>query len=118
MSYFEKTKITNSTGTAVNPAEDETIVLLRRLVKLLESNAVVDIQNKQKITLDTITNGVSLGTNVALLGGGNGPTPSAPVNIAAIYQPVWIGPVDQRFQIIDAARLTYDNGIRSHLTFT
>jgi hypothetical protein len=116
------TTIQNQTNTS-----SEESILLRRIVKLLESNAVVDIQNRQKITLDTITtNSGGTGLNITGLSSGAGvPSPNAPTANAPIqqtgssnWQPVWIGPVDQRFQIMDAARLTYANSIRNNLTFS
>jgi hypothetical protein len=105
---------------------NEALVLLRRMVKLLESNAVVDIQNRQKIIIDSVTlGGTSLGVAVNGLSSLAGvPSPNAPTANAPIQQvsssnwlPVWTGPVDSRFQIIDAARNTYANAIRSKITF-
>ncbi|MEI6054196.1 MAG: hypothetical protein WCQ49_02380 [Candidatus Saccharibacteria bacterium] len=128
MSYFEQTKITDSNDIVINPATEESILLLRRMVKLLESNAVVDIANRQKITIDSMTTGAlpSIGVSTPGLDSGantpttNRPTANAPVSApnAVYWQPVWIGPVDQRFQVIDAARNTYANSIRNNLTFS
>lgn len=109
--------VVDSSGASITPAQDDTIILLRRLVKLLESNAVVDIQGKQRITIDSITNTVTMGTNLAAAGGGNGIS-TVPVNVATIYQPVWEGPVDQRFRIMNDARNAYANSIRANLSFT
>lgn len=121
MATLEKTSL------PMGGTDESSTILLRRVVKLLESNAVVDIQYRQKITIDSITGG-SMGLGVALTGtnslGGipvtNWPTTGAPIAqpTGGSWQPVWIGPVDQRFQVIDAARLTYDQGIRSHLAFS
>ena len=104
MSYFEQTKLTDSTGVVVNPATEESVLLLRRMVKLLESNAVVDIQNRQRIVVEGMlgTIGNAIGTVRIEQSGGMG----------ALFL------VDQRYQIMDAARLGYNNGIRSHLTFS
>lgn len=116
---------TSTLQTANAVTQSEEAILLRRIVKLLESNAVVDIQSRQRVVIDSITIGASgLGVAVAgassLLASTNYPTNLAPTQQPATmgWQPVWIGPVDQRFQIIDAARLTYDQGIRSHLSFS
>lgn len=108
---FQKTQITEDT------------LLLRRLVKLLESNATVDINNRQKVVVENLNSalqsvtGLSSGAGVATT---NFPTANAPVSYVntSYWLPVWIGPVDQRFQIMDAARLVYDQGIRSHLIFS
>jgi len=120
MSYFEQTKITKSDGTVINPSEDESIILLRRAVKLLESNAVVDANNRQRITLDALTAGV-LSTGGTYCGSSTGiniPTAGAPIMGGNYWLQVWTGPVDQRWGMMDTARLTYDNGIRSHLAFS
>lgn len=122
-------QIDGSTGNVVSPVsqttQSEEAILLRRIVKLLESNAVVDINGRQRINIESIA-GTTLGASVTGLSSGagvacvNDPTANAPRPSpgTTYWQPVWIGPVDQRFQIIDAARLTYDQAIRSHLSFT
>jgi hypothetical protein len=105
--------------------ENESIWLLRRMVKLLESNGTVDINGRQRVAVESIL-GSSLGIATTGLDSGAGtattnrPTAAAPVSApnAVYWQPVWIGPVDQRFQIIDAARLTYQQGIRNNLNFS
>ena len=103
MAYFEQTNITNDKGTIVNPATEEQIVLLRRIVKLLESQATVDIANRQRIAIDAVTSGVTIG---ATLGAG-----------ANTVGNVTVGLMDHR-QFIDVARTAYNTGIRSKLTFT
>lgn len=103
-------------NTGTNSEDSNT--LLRRIVKLLESQAVVDIQNRQKVTIDSVTANslTTAGFNTALVG--NIVTTGAPTLGTIAPLPIWEGPVDQRFRIMDAARLTYDQGIRSHLAFT
>jgi hypothetical protein len=80
------------------PASDETLVLLRRMVKLMEPLAVQDVAQRQRVTLDAITTGLALGavTTVGNIGG--------------------LGGVDPRFQFIDQARNAYANGIRANIT--
>jgi hypothetical protein len=129
-----KVGIINTTGSAVNPATEDTLqilsdqnVLLRRIVKLLESQAVVDVNMRQRVTLDSSTvGGTAIGTSVPGLSSGAGspttnyPTATAPIQQPGTsnWQPVWIGPVDQRYQIMDNARMVYDSGIRNKLAFT
>lgn len=91
----------------MNPVQDETIILLRRLVKLLESNAVVDANNRQRVAVETLP-AVSIASSQTL----------ATVSTVSTISAISTQPVDQRYQIIDAARLTYNEGIRSHLTFS
>ena len=83
--------ITDSAGDIINPSQDETIILLRRIAKILEPIGTQDAQQRQRISLDTTT--ITMGT--------------APSTFAG---------VDIRFQIIDWARVAYNTGIRAKLT--
>lgn len=47
---------------ATDERVDETAALLRRLIKIMESQATVDQQNRQRITLDAITAALTLAT--------------------------------------------------------
>jgi hypothetical protein len=98
---------------------NNTILLLRRIVKILEAVATVDSANRQRVAIDSVT-GVISTMGVAVAAGPNTPTLAAPVmpGTAVYWQPIWEGPVDQRWRIIDAARQSYNSGIRNHLSFT
>lgn len=99
---------------------NDTNILLRRLVKNLESISVVDSKQRQRIAVEDLSTaltsmtGLSSGAGVATT---NSPTASSPVSStgSTYWLPVWVGPVDQRWLIIDQARATYANGIRSKL---
>jgi hypothetical protein len=138
MAYFEQTKITDSAGNVINPAKeqelytsepsptvpapvirsvpgsiDDNLILLRRMLKLLESQAAVDPQQRQRITLDAISAAVALPavttvgtvTTVTTVS-----TVTSVTNIAAMA-----GWNQQMFA--DPARTAYNTGIRSQLTF-
>ena len=81
--------------------ESESLWLLRRLVKLMESQGTVDIANRQRVAVESaiITSGtvttVSTVSNLALIGG-----------------------VDPRFILIEQGKINYNTGVRSHLSFT
>ena len=83
--------ITDSAGDIINPAQDETIILLRRIAKLLEPIGTQDAQQRQRITLSSTETSVS----------------TTPATFAG---------VDIRFQIVDWARVAYNTGIRAKLT--
>jgi hypothetical protein len=85
----------NASGVTINPATDETVLLLRRMVKLMEPLAVQDAQQRQRVFVESITT-VTVGnvSNISALGG-----------------------VDPRFQFIDQARNAFANGIRQNLTY-
>jgi hypothetical protein len=99
MSYIppsDSLNVLNTSGATINPATEETVLLLRRMVKLMEPMAVQDSQQRQRVVVETIAN-MNLLSTVG--------------NIAAI------GSVDSRFQFIDAARNAFANGIRQNLTY-
>lgn len=102
MSYFEQTKLTDNTGSVINPATDEGVMLLRRLVKLLESNATVDYANRQKIIVEGMPT-----TNVTLTS-----------NAVSVGNIVSNGGVDPRYEFIDMARIAYGTNIRNNLIFS
>jgi hypothetical protein len=107
MAYFEQTNINNDRGQTVNPATEEQIVLLRRIVKLMESQATVDVANRQRIAIDAVGAGITVPVSIgaALPAGAN--------TIGSVN----IGLADHR-QFIDMARTAYNTGIRSKLTFS
>jgi hypothetical protein len=140
MAYFEQTKLTDAAGNVINPAKeqelldrppqsttpgvtvrtapgtvDDQIILLRRIVKLLESQAATDTAQRQRITVDAITAGTTLPTvttvgTVSAITAGTITTVGAVTNIAAIN-----GWNQQMF--VDPARNAYNTGIRRWLTF-
>jgi len=97
----------------------EETLLLRRIVKLLESNAVVDSNMRQKVALDyptTVISGTDYGIGYAAPNAITANAPSA--GTSRPYLAVWCGVVDQRYEIIDRARTAYNLGIRNQLSFT
>ena len=89
---------------------DDLLRMLSRLVKILECNAVVDQQQRQRVTIDAITGSLVLGTvstvtNIATLNTVN--TVSAQTALAGM----------DREMYINIAKNTYANSIRSQLSF-
>jgi hypothetical protein len=122
MAYFEQTNITNDRGVAVNPATDESIILLRRMVKILESQSATDIGSRQRVTIDAITGSLTLATitsvgTVGTVSAVTGITNALPAGANAIGAITAMAGADQR-QFIDVARNTYSNAIRNKLTFS
>lgn len=100
MSYFDRTNLANNSGTIINPVQDETVILLRRLVKIMESQSVVDNQMRQRVVVDAMpTTAVSGSLTTA-------------GSISTLNQ---IAGVDSRWQIVDWSRQAYNSGIRSNL---
>lgn len=90
--------INNEIGARINPAQDDSIILLRRMVKLMESQAVVDNQMRQRVVVDS-----------------GGITVSGSVTVATITSLNQLAGVDSRWQIIDWSRQAYNSGIRGNL---
>lgn len=138
MAYFEATKLKDSNGNLIDPAEkqilytiepeantpapvvrtmsgsvDDQIVLLRRIVKLMESQAAVDPQQRQRITIDagTLPAVTTVSTVTAVTTVTTVTTVSTVTNIAGLFS--W----NQQI-LSDPARTAYNTGIRSQLTFT
>jgi hypothetical protein len=77
----------------INVASEESLMLLKRIVKLLESNATVDFANRQRVVVDV--------------------APSTAVTLASL-------PVANQFtyEAMDRARQSYALGIRNNLQWT
>ncbi len=84
----------------LTPASEESIQYLKKIAQLVAPLSTQDSNQRLRVAIDasTATLGVGTVSNVA--------------NIAAL------GGVDPRFQFIDAARLTYAQGIRTNLSFS
>lgn len=98
--------IKNSQDTRIDPAQDDSIILLRRIVKIMESQATVDVANRQRITLDALG---AIGATMPVSG-----TVTATVSSAAIT--TLAGQNQQMYQ--DVARNTFANGIRNNLIWS
>jgi NADPH:quinone reductase-like Zn-dependent oxidoreductase len=86
---------------------DNLLRMLSRLVKILECNAVVDQQQRQRVTIDAITGSLTLGTVTTVGTVTTLSTVSAQTTLAGM----------DREMYINIAKNTYANSIRSQLTF-
>jgi hypothetical protein len=89
---------------------DNMLAMLSRIVKLLESNAVVDQQQRQRVTLDAIAASLTLGTITTV---STVSTVSSVTNVAA---QTGMAGMD-REMYINIAKTTYATAIRPRLTF-
>jgi hypothetical protein len=108
--------VKDTTGTQINPSTDDSAQYLRRIVKLMESQAVVDSGNRQRITLDSIGTGTAITTTVPVSG-----TVTTTTSLAAGANAIGsITAIDgynhQMFQ--DFAKTAYATGIRQNLIFS
>lgn len=104
--------LTNPLPTRGQRSED-LIVMLSRIVKLLESNAVVDSAQRQRVSLDAIPAGVTLPTVTTV---GTVTTVTTVSTVTAMNNVVAVAGMD-REQHINVAKNVYANAIRSKLTF-
>lgn len=115
--------------------EQENIeLLLRRILKVMESNAVIDSQQRQRITLDAVTASANSQTTLAgslpvsgtvsapnINAGHIGPTNlTNPYLLSTNISVGWIteAPVHQLWRCLEDARNNYSSSIRSKLTFS
>jgi hypothetical protein len=105
--------VKDTTNTQVNPATDDSLVYLRRMVKLMESQATTDAANRQKVVVDSFGTGIVTGVGASGAG-----VPRVTVSTDSAFSTTitsFLGAGDQAFQ--DVARNTYANGIRANLAF-
>jgi hypothetical protein len=110
--------IKDTTNTTVNPATDDSAMLLRRLVKQVDSLAVVDSAQRQKVTLDSITGSLTLSTVTTVGTVTTVSTVTAVTTVTTVTSLTALGGVDGRYLYIDTARNASANGIRSNLVFS
>lgn len=100
-------KLKDTSNTEINPATEDSLILLRRILRQMDSLAVVDSAQRQKVTVEgaTITSGtITTVTTVS--------TVTSATNLVAL------GGVDGRYLHIDTARNASANGIRANLIFS
>jgi hypothetical protein len=121
------------------PSNEESLHdLLRRMNKILESNATVDIYQRQRVVLDAIGNNRSTATEIATtvpvsgtvtasMSGGNLMSsqfaPNNTSNPYTIASTPFVGlvveaPVHQLWRVANDAQACYASAIRSKLSFT
>jgi hypothetical protein len=93
----------------LNPATDDSIVLLRRILRALEPSSAQDSSQRQRITIDSITSGLTLGTVTAV----TAITNPLPVGTNSIGN--FGGYTNNDFQMMNQ-RIMYNTGIRSNIS--
>lgn len=95
---------------------DDLLRMLSRIVKLLESNSIVDQQQRQRLTLDSITAGVTLPTVTTVTGVTTVTTLTTCSTVSSVTNIAANAGMD-REQYINIARTAYNTGIRTQLQF-
>lgn len=107
MSYSENINLMDTDGNQVNPATEDTVMYLRKLIEILQPLATQDANNRLRVTIDSGTIGtVSSLTNF----GGSAVLPT----VTTVNQ---LSGVDAKYIQIDTARLLYNQHIRSRISF-
>ena len=110
--------IKDQTQGLVNPASTEKVILLRRMAKLMESQATVDPTNSQRVLVDGFSGDIVTGTGISGPGVPVVTMSSDSATANAVYTaPVnYMGWSDQMF--VYPARIAYAKNIRRNLTFS
>lgn len=130
----KKVIVLNADHEEINVATDESILLLRKIVQLLQVSATSDVRQRQKITIDALGNTggtpTEIGATVPVSGSlTSAGTTTATLGASAINAGnfvVQFGPqataagagLDSRFLLMDTSRNAYANGIRSKLSWS
>jgi hypothetical protein len=93
--------------TSIDEISSEEALLLRKILKIMESNGTVDSSNRQKIAVEVMPTTTISGSLTTVT------TVSTVSSLTSLSQ---IASVDARYQIIDWARVAY-NTLRSNITF-
>jgi len=109
----------DAAGTRINPVSEDAVILLRRMVKLMESQATVDVANRQRMTVDAWGTSVNVGTGTSA----NCPrvalgTDSTVGTVTSVTNVVTVGSYAAQQMYGDVSHDVYANSLRKNLTFT
>ena len=92
--------------------EPTLLAILQQLVQSAIGRLAIDAFGRLKVYQDMYPSGL-----VAVTSGGNGPTAGAPVISSQQYYPCWVGPVDQRWEMIQRSNQEFSVAQRANFTF-
>lgn len=119
MAYFESTNLVGVNNEKINPATEESNLLLRRIVKLMESQAATDAAQRQRVLVDGMGSGLTLGTvtTVGTVTSVTAITNSLPGGTNTIGNIGTLNGWNQQM-FADPARTAYNTGVRRWLSFS
>lgn len=95
---------------------DTLMYLLAQVNKKVESLGVVDSNSRLRVNIDSFVATIAtMGRAINYVNYPVSGTEQPGIATGIYYQPVWVGPVDQRWEIINNARNAYANALRSRL---
>lgn len=114
--------VKDNRASIINPAQLETAMLWRRIVKLVESQAAADINIMQRMTIDSFSTNVDVDVDVGVgVTGVNTPLVAIASDagniVTGISTPTSFNGWNNRM-FVDSARDTYARGIRTRLVFS
>jgi len=95
-----------------NPATDDSLIFLKRILRALEASSNADSSQRQRITIDAITTGLTLAT-VTTVGAVTGITNALPVGTNSIGN---LGGYNNNDYQIMQQRIMYNTGLRSKIS--
>jgi len=105
MAYIEDFNLTDLNGLEINPASEESVAILKKLLIMLAPISTQDTNQRIRITVDSITGALTLAT-VTTIGTVN--------TVTTMNQ---IAGVDARYMLMDNARNMYANSVRPYISF-
>ena len=135
MAFFERTKLKDVDGNTINPATEESLSLLKRILTLLKplGNITGGGSNRLNIDVNNITNGITIAgaqtlSNVTTVGTvTNLGTLTTVTNLGTLTTVTTVGTVTNQAQIGGIVafeqlrsinRVGYANGIRANISFS
>ena len=113
----------DSLDNRINPVSEDAVILLRRLVKLMESQATVDTANRQRVAVDAWGGNVATGVGTSAASGLTLvprivlATDSTVGTVTSVTNVVTIGSYPANQMFADVAHGVYANAIRRNLAF-
>lgn len=119
MAYFEESKLKDSSGNSINPAQEESLTLLRSIFKLLKPLGFITGGGSNRLNLDVnnVTTLPSLSTNTlgTVANVNTVATVTTVSTVSTITNIPTIGGVNT-FDLMKAmSRTAYNSGIRSNI---
>lgn len=122
MAYFESTKLKDSSGDIINPAQEESLTLLRSIFRLLKPLGFITGSGSNRVSVDvnnivggTVTASGTVTANCNINGGQTLGTVTTVSTVSTITNVPTIGSVNS-FDLMKAmSRTAYNSGIRSNI---
>lgn len=117
MAFFESTKLKNTEGQQINPATEDSLTLLRRILILLKPLGQITGGGSNRLSVDVNSGNVAISsgtvTTVTTVS-----TVTTTTTVGTLTNQVNIAGITAYEQLRSINRVGYANGIRANLTFS